>query len=49
MISSNVTEELETHNDETLFTSEEVSLGFINIDNDWLFLQGKAGAWKSLI
>lgn len=34
MISSNVTEELETHNDETLFIREEVSLGFINIDND---------------
>lgn len=25
---------------------EKVSSGFINIDNDWLFLQGKSGDWK---
>lgn len=27
--------------------SEKVSSGFMNIDNDWLFLQGKSGDWKT--
>lgn len=29
--------------------SEKVSSGFINIDNDWLFLQGKSGDWKTWV